>query len=98
MKELWTATVEVLTPPTDSGNTKAFTNVVTWASDAQEYATIIASVFEGYGWSILGIEECRSVSACHLISEPLSEMIERARDNPNACVYGTFHYYPSRPA
>ena len=30
--ELWIGRVEALTPATDSGDTKAFTNVITWAS------------------------------------------------------------------
>ena len=33
--ELWIGRVEVLTPATDSGDTKAFTNVITWANRAE---------------------------------------------------------------
>jgi len=98
MKELWTGRVEVLTPPTDSGDTKAFTNVVTWASDAQEFSDQVALVFEEYGWSLIGVEECGPTSAYPNLGEEVEQMVERARDIPKACIYATFHYYPSKPA
>ncbi|MGD0682814.1 MAG: hypothetical protein ABR990_12280 [Terracidiphilus sp.] len=98
MKELWTGRVEVLTPPTEFGDTKAFTNVVTWAVDAQQFRTRVASVFEEYGWTLIGVEECGPVAAYDCLVEEVSAVIESAKDNPNACIYMTFHYYPSKPA
>jgi hypothetical protein len=98
MRELWTATVEVLTVPSDSGDTKAFTNVVTWASSADEHADSVRQVFEEYGWTVIGIEECRPISSCGWISKELADLVNRASDNPNACIYGTFHYHPSKPS
>jgi hypothetical protein len=98
MKELWTGRVEVLTPPTDLGDTKAFTNVVTWASRAQEFKDQVASVFEEYGWSLIGVEECCPVSKFESLDEEMSEVVDRAKDIPKACIYTTFHYYPSKPS
>ena len=97
MKELWTGRVELLTPPTDFGDTKAFTNVVTWAVDAQQFRDRVASVFEEYGWTLIGVEECGPVSAHGSPGEAIFDAAEKARDNPNACVYTIFHYYPSKP-
>lgn len=50
MKELWIGVVEVLTEPsTGEGNTRAFTNVVTWATSTSDYVTAVANVFSEYG-------------------------------------------------
>jgi hypothetical protein len=98
MRELWTGRVEVLTLPTDSGDTKAFTNVVTWASNAHEFRNQVASVFEEYGWSLIGVEECCPVSNLESLDEEMSEVVERAKEIPKACIYMTFYYYPSKPS
>jgi hypothetical protein len=98
MREIWTATIEVLTTPTEAGDTRAFTNVVSWASSANEFCDAVTRVFEGYDWAVVGFQECRSVSSGQRIPQALADLIDRARDNPNACIYGTFHYYPSRPS
>jgi len=98
MKELWTGRVEVLTLPTEFGDTRAFTNVVTWARDTQDFRDQVAPVFEEYGWSLIGVEECGPVSACDPIGEEVFAAVERAREIPKACIYTTFHYYPSKPA
>jgi hypothetical protein len=98
MKELWTGRVEVLTPPTEFGDTKAFTNFVTWAVDAQDFRDHVAMVLDEYGWSLIGVEECGPASSYHQLGNEISEEIERARTIPKACIYTTFHYYPSKPA
>jgi nicotinamide riboside kinase len=98
MKELWTGRVELLTPPTEFGDTKAFTNIVTWASDAQQFRDRVASVLEEYGWSLIDVEECGPVSRFNSLGEEVSEVVESAKVNPNACIYTTFHYYPSKPS
>jgi hypothetical protein len=98
MKEIWTGRVEVLTSPTEFGDTKAFTNVVTWATDAEGYKRRVASVFEEYGWALIGVEDSTPIANDENLGEFVSEAAEKARNNPNACIYGTFHYYPSRPA
>jgi hypothetical protein len=63
MKELWIGVVEVLTDATSgAGNTRAFTNVVTWAASATEYADSVKSVFAEYGWDLLGVENVRQIA------------------------------------
>lgn len=46
MKELWTALVEMLTPPTDYGDTKCFTNVVAWPESPDDVAATISRLLE----------------------------------------------------
>lgn len=94
--ELWIGRVEVLTPATDSGDTKAFTNVITWASKAEEFSAMVAHVFEEYGWSLLSVEECGPVALRSGFDEEFLDAIESAQDNLNACIYTTFYYYPSK--
>jgi len=98
MRELWTGRVEVLTPPSEFGDTNAFTNVVTWASNPHEFRDQVASVFDEYGWSLIGVEECSPVSAHDNLAPEISEAAERAKSYPKACIYTTFNYYPSKPA
>jgi hypothetical protein len=96
VKEIWTGRVEVLTSPTEFGDTKAFTNVVTWAADAEGYKQRIASVFEEYGWTLTGVEESSPIAKHESLSAFDANARDRAIDNPEACIYGTFHYYPSK--
>jgi hypothetical protein len=99
MRELWIGVVEVLTEPSEGdGDTRAFTNVVTWANTAQGYIDSVTSVFEGYGWTLLGAENVRPIAQQRNFNEEMAEIVERAKTNPDACIYATFHYYPSQPA
>jgi hypothetical protein len=99
MKTLWIGVVEVLTEPSSGGgDTRAFTNVVTWAETASDFIGSVSRVFEGYGWTLLGFENARPVIDATDFDEEITEIIERAKLNPNACIYATFHYYPSAPS
>jgi len=98
MKALWIGVVEVLTEPSiGTGDTRAFTNVVAWAESAQDYQSTVTGVFSKYGWTLLGVENARLVDSESGFNEEISEIIERARANPDACIFATFHYYPSKP-
>jgi hypothetical protein len=99
MKELWTAQLHILTPPAEFGDTKAFTNVVAWAEDAEDFRAAVSSIFAGRHWSILSVQQCKRADDCTTtIQEELAEQIERVKQQPGACIFGTLHYYPSRPA
>jgi hypothetical protein len=98
MKELWIGMVEVLTDPsTGDGDTRAYTNVVTWAESVSGYRDAVAHAFSEYEWAVLDVENARPIASETGFSEEISEMIERASANQNACIYATFHYYPSKP-
>jgi hypothetical protein len=47
---------------------------------------------------VLGTENERPASNETGFDEEIAEIIERARHIPKACIFATFHYYPSKPA
>jgi hypothetical protein len=99
MKELWIGVAEVLTDAASGeGHTRAFTNVVTWATSAEDYCSTVTHVLAKYDWAVLGTENTRPISDEAGFNEELAEVIERARMNPNACIFATLHYYPSKPS
>ena len=99
MQELWIGVVEVLTEPSlGDGNTRAFTNVITWATSASDYNNAVTTVLAEYGWTLLCTENERPIAGETGFDEEITEIIERARQNPKACIFATFHYYPSKPA
>jgi hypothetical protein len=98
MKELWIGVVEVLTDTVSSeGNTRAFTNIVTWATSTEDYSNTVTQVLAKYEWTVLGIQNSRSIGGETGFNEEITEIIERARINPIACVFATLRYYPSKP-
>jgi hypothetical protein len=98
MKELWTAQVHLLTPPAEFGDTKCCTNVVAWAEDAEDYTATVSAIFERRQWTILSVHQCQRAAERTGMIEELAEQIERAKMEPDCCIFGTLHYYPSRPA
>jgi hypothetical protein len=99
MKELWIGVVEILTEPSiGSGDTRAFTNVVTWASSVSDYVETVGSILKKYGWTVLGTDNERPIAGLTGFSEEITEIIERSKDNPKACIFDTFNYYPSKSA
>jgi hypothetical protein len=98
MKELWTAQVHLLTPPAEFGDTKCCTNVVAWAEDAEDFAATVSAIFARRHWSILSVLQCRRAAECEVVIAELAEQIERAKLEPESCIFGTLHYYPSKPA
>ena len=97
MKKMWTALVEILTPPNELGNTKAYTNVVAWAENEKEYRASISNLFEKSDCFVLEVEQCMRIADCTNLSKELSEQIERSKAHPEDCIFGTLHYYPSKP-
>jgi hypothetical protein len=98
MKELWTGQVHILTPPSESGDTKALTNVVAWAENSEDFSATISTILARRQWSILSMQQCKRAADCAITIEELSDQIEQARREPGSCIFGTLHYYPSKPA
>jgi hypothetical protein len=104
-RQLWIGLVEVRAL---NGGSKilddmkgAFVNIVTWASDAEEYARNARLVIGDLGGlivsEIIGPEpvETRRAKAkknCGF-EEEIEDMISRAERNSNAIIYGTFHTF-----
>ena len=80
---------------TTLGNAKgAFVNVVTWAHDVEEYRRNAGLVLGKLGLFVLEVESPEPVSVRRekaVFEEVIEDMIARARNNPNAIIYGTFH-------
>lgn len=101
-KQLWIGMVEVR-PYAKSeilGDAKgAFVNIVTWASNAEEYrhnAELVIGDLGGLFVSeIVNPEpvETRRARTGDGFGEDIEDMISRAQDNPNAIIYGTFHMF-----
>jgi len=47
---------------------------------------------------VLGTENERPVAGETGFDEDITEIVERAKQNPKACIFAAFHYYPSKPA
>ena len=96
--ELWIGLVHV--KPLDRkayGAAGAFTNIVTWACDAEGFrrkAETIAVTLEMY---VVDVEEAEPLikrTSDWLLTEEIDELVARAGSDANAIEYGTFHNYP----
>ncbi len=96
-KRLWIGKVEVRAPKaTDvlADAKGAFVNLVTWASDIDEFKSNAELVLGKLGLSIIDIENPEPVSIRRQkadFDDEIEDMVSRAEDNPNAIIYGTFH-------
>ena len=96
--ELWIGVVE-LKPldPKVYGAAGAFTNIVTWACDAEafrEKAETIAATIQMYVAGVERAEPLNNRRKNRHLTEDIEDMVVRAETNPSAIVYGTFHTYP----
>ena len=93
--KLWIATCEVSVEPgvLDSARTVAFTNVVTWGETSEDALARIRNCFTEYQWTFIGCEQIDPVNPEKDYGDSLNDLIDRAKDNPNALIYGTFHTY-----
>jgi hypothetical protein len=98
MNELWTGLVRLLTPPSQSGDTACFTNVVAWAKDTDDYIERVTRVLERRNFFVVQVDKCARVPDCRDLSDELADQIHTASMQPHSCIFGTLHYYPSKPA
>jgi hypothetical protein len=100
-RELWISLVRLkpLSPERLRGRVGAFTNIVTWASDAAEFrkkADIIAGKLELCVVEIEGQEPLATRTEKWGLTEEVEERVSRAESNPNAIICGTSFEYPSK--
>jgi hypothetical protein len=96
MSELWKIRAEITVEPQDfpSGDTVGFMNIITWADSSEIAQAKIEAYFATFNWHVVGIEEASLIPGNFVYEdEGLQDMIERARDNPDAIICGTFHSY-----
>ena len=100
--ELWIGLVEI--KPLDQkayGAAGAFTRIVTWACDVEEYKAKAATIAATLSMFVFNVENALPLIG-HLktksLSEELEDMVIRAESNTTAIIYGTFHRYPFNEA
>jgi len=98
MKQLWTGLFELLTPPSESGNTGCYTNIVAWANDVEDFRAKVSLILEKDSWFVVSAENCVTIGTCEDVPDELAEQIEMAKTRPDDCIFGTLHYFPSKPA
>lgn len=98
--ELWSALVQLKPLKGDEyGMSGAFTNIVTWARNAEEFRAKADTIAATLNMYVVEVEEAAPVGdysdGWH---EEFEDMVRRAESNPNAIIYGTFHRYPHEEA
>ncbi|HSS99600.1 MAG TPA: hypothetical protein VLK33_21340 [Terriglobales bacterium] len=96
-KRIWIITAEILVKSGDlpSGDTKGFTNVVTWAASPETAQRKVSEVLKSYDWEVLEIEAARPFDDSRSYDDDILEIVDQAKTNPNACIFGTiFSYKP----
>ena len=97
MNIVWTAQVHLLTPPVEFRDTRCYTNVVAWGSTPAEFSANVCAILARRSWTVLSIMQCRRATNCTVAGE-LADQIEEAKKQEGSCIFGTLHYYPSKPA
>jgi hypothetical protein len=101
-KQLWIGLVEVRPLAGNNeilGDAKgAFVNIVTWASNDEEYRRNAELIASKLGLFVSEIENpeplrVRRMKTTGGLGQEIEDMISRAEDNPNAIIYGTFHTF-----
>jgi len=93
--EIWSGLVELkpLNRP-KYGAAGAFTNIVTWARDAEEFRGKADTIAATLSMCVMQVENVAPVGDSADWPEEFEDMVRRAEANPNAIIYGTFHNYP----
>ena len=100
-KQVWIGTVEVR--PEREGNDVlgaakgAFVTIVTWAADADGYrhnAELVIGSLDGlFLVDVLNAEPVDGKESDGQVAGEIDDLITRARANPDAILWGTFHTY-----
>src|SRR4051812_16583289 len=97
MRELWVGLVNIKPITPDPKFVGAFTNVVTWASNAAEYRAQVEKMAASYGWYVATVEEEETIAERKRdreLTEEIADLVVRAEQNPAAIIYGTHFTYP----
>jgi hypothetical protein len=103
-KQLWIGLVEVRPmngkSETLDGAKGAFVNIVTWATDAEQFKRNAELVIRELDGALCVCEvvnpepvETRRARDRGPFEEDMEDIISRAERNPNAIIYGTFHLF-----
>lgn len=97
--ELWIGMVllKPLTPKAMKGAAGAYTDIITWASTADQFREKAATLAAEMDLYVVEVEDEEPLSVRRSefeLTEEVEDMASRAEHNPNAIIYGTFHQYP----
>jgi hypothetical protein len=98
MKELWTGLAELLTPPSELGDTKCFTNAFALGKSPEDFVSQITTQLEAEGITVLDIESIRRVPDDEVFPEETQPFVDWARQHPDDFTTANRHYYPSKQA
>jgi hypothetical protein len=95
MPDLWIVNCEMSVEPGDlkSGDTLAFTNVVTWGESSEDAIERVRTCSAKYKWIVLGVQKASLVDPDTHYGKDLNDLIDQALGNPSAILYGTFYSY-----
>ena len=79
-----------------SKNHLAYVWIVTWAENELEFVQNARRMLKTYNGELLGSEKCEVVDEEEDQGDELNDLVDRARGNPKAILYGTFHTYPAQ--
>jgi hypothetical protein len=98
MERLWNVIAEIEVEPGDlnleGGRTKGFMNVITWADSPGSIKEKLSRYLGSFKWELLSLDGAYPVEESADYGEELTDMIRRARENPDAIILGCFHSYP----
>ena len=99
-KRIWIGLVGVRSLPDSDilrDSTGAYVNVVTWASDKAEYQKKAQELMDYLHLELVDIENPQPLKDRAKIEDPeLADVVERAKGNPSAIMYGTFHTWTEK--
>ena len=100
-RALWVGRIEVRSPQPENkileGTKGAFVDIVTWATDPEEFRRNAELVLGKLDLFIAGLDNLEPIEIREKrsrgLTEEIEEMVSRAQNNPHAIIYGTFHTY-----
>ena len=88
----------MLTPPTEFGDTRCFTNVFVWAESLEDFKSNISRHLELETITVLAIEDAHSVADDEVFPAETQPFLDWVRQHPGEFTTANRHYYPSKPS
>ena len=100
VKQIWIGLVSVRSLPDSEilrDSTGAYVNVVTWASDQVEYHKKAQELMEYLRLKFVEVENPHPLKdGASVEDHDLADVVARAKENPNAIMYGAFHTWTEK--
>jgi hypothetical protein len=93
--EIWIGKVQVAAAPESAvwpGNEDAYVNVVTWATDEDNFRLRVEEMFLSYGVRVVEFDRASKYEDVQAdVSDEMFEIVLRVQTNQDWTIYGTFH-------